>query len=262
MQSHLSIAICKNTKKKGDIKLSDLSPSESIAAKQGDVAKVVLMPGDPLRAKFVAEKYLQNPVCFNTIRNMLGYTGTYKGKRISVMGSGMGVPSICIYAFELFKFYDVDSIIRIGSAGGLGESIKPRDVIIAIGASTNSQYDIQYSFPGKLAPTASYPLLRLAVDAAERLKVNAEVGQVFTSDTFYNANPNAAAQFRDMGILAVEMETSGLYWTAMHLHKKALSILTVSDHIFTGESLSALERQESFGEMMEVALETAWASLE
>jgi purine-nucleoside phosphorylase len=242
--------------------MSDVSPSESIAAKYGDISKAVLMPGDPLRAKFVADKYLQNPVCFNTIRNMLGFTGTYKGKRISVMGSGMGVPSICIYAYELFKFYDVDSIIRIGSAGALNEGIKPRDVIIAMGASTNSNYDKQYSFPGQLAPTASYALLRSAAEAAARLGVNAQVGQVFTSDTFYNANQSAAIQCRDMGILAVEMETSGLYWTAMHLRKKALSILTVSDHVFTGESLTAMERQESFGEMMEVALETAWESLD
>jgi purine-nucleoside phosphorylase len=240
--------------------MSSTSPSESIAAKNGDVAKCVLMPGDPLRAKFLAEKYLQNPICFNTIRNMLGYTGTYNGKKISVMGSGMGVPSICIYAYELFKFLNVDSIIRIGSAGALSDEIKPRDVIIAMGASTNSNYDAQYSFPGKLAPTASYSLLKLAADAAEKLNIKASVGQVFTSDTFYNANSTAAAQFRDMGILAVEMETSGLYWTAMNLHKKALSILTVSDHIFTGESLTALERQESFAEMMEVALETAWQS--
>jgi purine-nucleoside phosphorylase len=242
--------------------MSSTSPSESIAAKIGDVAKCVLMPGDPLRAKFLAEKYLQNPICFNTIRNMLGYTGTYNGKKISVMGSGMGVPSMCLYAYELFKFLNVDSIIRIGSAGALSDEIKPRDVIIAMGASTNSNYDLQYSFPGKLAPTASYRLLKLAADAAEKLNIKASVGQVFTSDTFYNANSAAAAQFRDMGILAVEMETSGLYWTAMSLRKKALSILTVSDHIFTGESLAALERQESFAEMMEVALETAWQSVD
>ncbi|MDR1539427.1 MAG: purine-nucleoside phosphorylase [Clostridiales bacterium] len=238
-----------------------LAPSESNAAALGDIAKVVLMPGDPLRAKFVAENYLENPICFNEIRNMLGYTGTYKGKKVSVMGSGMGVPSICLYAFELYKYYDVDSIIRIGSAGGISDDVKLRDVIIAIGASSNSNYDIQYQFPGKLSATASYPLLKKAAEAAESLGVSAVVGQVFTSDHFYNANAGAAKQYRDMGLLAVEMETYGLYLTAMGLHKSALSILTVSDHIFTGEALSALDRQNSFREMMEVALQTAWDSI-
>ncbi len=236
-------------------------PSESNAANLGDVAKVVLMPGDPLRAKYVAETYLEDPVCFNTIRNMLGYTGTYKGKKISVMGSGMGVPSMCLYAYELYHFLGVDTILRIGSAGGVGEDIKVRDVLIALGASTNSDYDKQYRFPGQLAPTATFSLLRDAVEIAEQNRVNAVVGQVFTSDQFYNANPEANQKYRDMGILAVEMETAGLYWTAMHAHKQALSILTVSDHIFTGDSLPAIERQNSFNEMMEIALETAWRSL-
>lgn len=237
-------------------------PSESNAANPGDIAKAVLMPGDPLRAKYVAETYLENPFCFNTIRNMLGYTGLYKGKRISVMGSGMGVPSMCLYAYELYNFFDVDSIIRIGSAGGLAEDIRLRDVVIAMSASTNSNYAAQYEFPGILAPTASYPLLRGAVEAAEKRGVNAVVGQVFTSDQFYNANSAANRKYRDMGILAVEMETAGLYLTAAAAGKSALSILTISDHIFTGEGLPALERQESFNEMMEIALETAWQTLD
>ena len=237
-------------------------PSECNAANKGDIAKAVLMPGDPLRAKFVAEKYLENPVCFNSIRNMLGYTGTYKGKRISVMGSGMGVPSMGIYAYELYNFFDVDSILRIGSAGGIGDDVKLRDVVIAIGASTNSNYAMQYQFPGLLAPTASYSLLRSAVGICEKNGVNAVVGQVFTADQFYNANGTAGKQYKDMGILAVEMETAGLYWTAMASRKSALSILTISDHIFTGEGLSAADRQDSFHEMMEVAMETAWESLD
>lgn len=238
------------------------SPSASIVAEENDIAKVVLMPGDPLRAKYVAEHYLENPVCFNTIRNMLGYTGTYKGKKISVMGHGMGVPSVGIYSYELYNFFGVDTIIRIGSAGGIGDDVKVRDVVIAMGASTNSHFADQYKFPGQLCATADYGLLRDAVAAAERLGVRADVGQVFTADQFYNANSEAGQMYRKFGILALEMEAAGLYWTAQYLGKKALAILTISDHIFTGESLSAEDRQDSFHEMMEIALETAWKSLE
>ncbi|MEG1658688.1 MAG: purine-nucleoside phosphorylase [Oscillibacter sp.] len=238
------------------------TPSACNEAKPGDIAKVVLMPGDPLRAKFVAEQYLENPVCFNSVRGMLGYTGTYKGRRVSVMGHGMGVPSIGLYAYELYQFYDVDSIIRIGSAGGIGDDVHVRDVVLALGASTNSHYADQYRFPGQLAPTASWPLLRDAVAAAERLGVRTDVGQVFTADQFYNDNPDAGEAYRKFGILAVEMEVAGLYWTAQRAGKQALAILTISDHIFTGEALSALDREQSFREMMELALETAWKSLE
>lgn len=230
-------------------------------AENGDFAKTVLMPGDPLRAKYVAEHYLEDPKCFNTVRGMLGYTGLYKGKRISVMGHGMGVPSIGLYTYELYNFYDVDSIIRIGSAGGVGEDVRVRDVVIALGASTNSHFADQYGFPGLLAPTASWPLLRSAVDAAQKLGVRADVGQVFTADQFYNDNAAAGEMYRKFGILALEMETAGLYWTAQRAGKQALSILTISDHIFTGEALSPQERQDSFHEMMEVALETAWTAL-
>ena len=238
------------------------SPSASIAAEEGLIAKAVLMPGDPLRAKYVAEHYLEDPVCFNTVRNMLGYTGTYKGKKISVMGHGMGVPSVGIYSYELYQFFGVDTIIRIGSAGGIGDGVKLRDVVIALGASTNSHFADQYRFPGQLCATADYGLLKDAVAAAERLGVRADVGQVFTADQFYNDNPEAGEMYRKFGILALEMEAAGLYWTAQRLGKRALAILTISDHIFTGEALNAQERQDSFREMMEIALETAWNSLE
>ena len=238
------------------------SPSACIAADENLVAKAVLMPGDPLRAKYVAEHYLENPVCFNTVRNMLGYTGTYKGRKLSVMGHGMGVPSMGLYAYELYQFFGVETILRIGSAGGIGDDVKVRDVVLALGASTNSHFVDQYRFPGQLCATADYALLRDAAGAAERLGVRADVGQVFTADQFYNDNSEAAEMYRKFGILAVEMETAGLYWTAQRLGKRALSILTISDHIFTGEALSAEERQDSFHEMMEIALETAWNSLE
>ncbi len=236
-------------------------PSACNEAQVGDIAKVVLMPGDPLRAKYVAETYLENPVCFNAVRNMFGYTGTYKGKEISVMGSGMGVPSMGLYAYELYNYYNVEGIIRIGTAGGLSGRVKMRDVVIAMTASTNSNYIEQFDFPGTLAPSADFGMLRHAVEAAEKNKVNAVVGPVFTSDMFYNPDKNANAKYRDMGMLVVEMETAGLYATAAYTGKKALSVLSVSDMVFTGEGLSALERQESFSEMMEIALETAWETV-
>lgn len=222
------------------------------------IARVVLMPGDPLRAKFVAKNYLQDVECFNTVRNMLGYTGTYKGKKISVMGSGMGIPSMGLYAKELYDQFGVDAIIRIGSAGGLGEDIKVRDVLVAMTASSNSNYGAAFGIPGTFAPAADYPMLKYAVDAAEKLKVNVRVGSVFSSDFFYYPQPGLNEKLRSLGQMAVEMETAGLYWTAMSCGKRALSILSISDHIFTGEALSAKDRQDSFHEMMEISLETAW----
>ncbi len=233
------------------------SISQSISVEDGEIAKVVLLPGDPLRAKYVADHYLENPVCFNTVRNMLGYTGTYHGKKISVMGSGMGIPSMGIYATELYTQFGVEALIRIGSAGGITENVKVRDVVIAMAASTNSSYGAAYGLPGYFTPTADYGMLEESVKAARKLKVNIAVGQVYSSDFFYYPQPDINQKMRDLGILAVEMETAGLYWTAAACHKKALSILTVSDHLFTGESLSAIERQESFHDMMEIALETA-----
>lgn len=221
------------------------------------IAKVVLMPGDPLRAKFVAKNYMKDVECFNTVRNMLGYTGTYKGEKISVMGSGMGIPSMGLYAKELFDQFGVEAIIRIGSAGGLSENIKVRDVLVAMTASTNSNYGAAYGIPGVFAPCADYGMLRHAVDAAEKLKVSVKVGSVFSSDFFYYPQPDLNEKLRNLGQMAVEMETAGLYWTAMGCGKKALSILSISDHIFTGEALSAKDRQDSFHEMMEISLDTA-----
>ncbi len=232
-------------------------PSACNEAVPGEIAKVVLMPGDPLRAKFVAENYLDSPHLFNQIRNMYGYTGTYKGKPVSVMGSGMGIPSIALYASDLFEYYGVESIIRIGSAGGLADDIKLRDIVIAMSASTNSAFASQYDFPGTLAPTADYDLLSKAVRVGETMGSSIRVGSVFSSDTFTNARKDANERCRAMGMLAVEMETAGLYLLAAYHHKKALSILTISDHVFTFEGLSPEERQDSFHEMMEIALETA-----
>ncbi|HWT76688.1 MAG TPA: purine-nucleoside phosphorylase [Mobilitalea sp.] len=226
-------------------------------AKAGDIAKTVLMPGDPLRAKFIAETYLEDIVCINQVRNMLGFTGTYKGKKVSVMGGGMGMPSIGIYSYELFHFYDVDNIIRIGSAGGIAEDIKVRDIVIGMGASTNSNFATQYQLPGTFAPIADYGLLHKAVEAAERMNIKTVVGNVLSSDTFYDDNKDANALWRKMNILAVEMEAAALYMNAARAGKKALCILTVSDHVFTGESLSAEDRQLSFRDMMEIALEIA-----
>ncbi len=234
------------------------SPSACIELKEGThVAKCVLMPGDPLRAKYIAEHYLENPVLFNDVRNMLGYTGTYEGKEVSVMGSGMGVPSLTLYVHELFNFFGVESVIRVGSAGGLQEDVHVRDVVIAMTASTNSGCIRSYDLPGIPAPAADFNMLRTAVAAAEELGVRADVGSVYTSDYFYHPDKEVNQKAKDLGLLAVEMETAGLYMAAMANHKKALSILTISDHIFTGEALSAAERQDSFHEMMEIALKTA-----
>lgn len=232
-------------------------PTPHNEAKSGDIAKTVLMPGDPLRAKFIAETYLKDVVCFNKVRNMLGYTGTFRGKKVTVMGSGMGMPSIGIYSYELYHFYDVDNIIRIGSAGGIAENVKLRDIIIAMGASTNSNYAAQYKLPGTFAPIADFGLLRKAVEAAEKMNIKAVVGNVLSSDTFYDDNRDANSLWRKMNILGVEMEAAALYMNAARAGKKALCILTVSDHVFTGESLSAEDRQLTFRDMMEIALEIA-----
>lgn len=226
-------------------------------AKSGDIAKTVLMPGDPLRAKFIAETYLENVECFNKVRNMLGFTGYYKGKKVSVMGGGMGMPSIGIYSYELFNMYDVDNIIRIGSAGGIADHIKLRDIVIGMGASTNSNYAAQYKLPGTFAPLADYELLSKAVEAAKALNIKTVVGNILSSDTFYDDNKEANSLWKKMNILAVEMEAAALYMNAARAGKKALCILTISDHVFTGESLSAQDRQNTFRDMMEIALEIA-----
>ena len=232
-------------------------PTAHNSAKTGDFAKTVLMPGDPLRAKYIAETYLENPRQVNAVRNMFGYTGTYKGKEISVMGGGMGMPSIGIYSYELFNFYDVDQVIRIGSAGAFQDNIKLMDVVIGMGACTDSNYAYQYGLPGTFAPIADYELLNRAVETAKRQGTNVVVGNVLSSDVFYNAMSNVNDLWRDMGVLAVEMEAAALYMNAAKAGKKALCMLTISDHVYTGESLSAEDRQLGFGKMMEIALELA-----
>ena len=227
------------------------------AAEPGAIAKTVLMPGDPLRAKFVAETYLENPVCFNTVRNMLGFTGTYHGKPVSVMGSGMGMPSIGIYSYELFHFYNVDRIIRIGTAGGIADGVQLRDVVVGVGACTDSNYAAQFRLPGTFAPIASFRLAEKAVQAARRLGVPVRAGNVLSSDLFYGDDETSLETWKKMGVLAVEMESAALYMNAARAGKEALCLLTISDCPLRGEALSAEERQTSFTQMMEIALETA-----
>ena len=233
------------------------TPTPHNGAKLGEIAKTVLMPGDPLRAKFIAETFLEDVVQFNSIRNMLGYTGTYKGKRISVMGGGMGIPSIGIYTYELFNYYDVDNIIRIGTAGSLSNNVHLRDVVIGLGASTNSNYAAQYNLPGTFAPIADFDLVSAAVQVAKEKNINTIVGNILSSDTFYSADKTALDRWIHMGIIAVEMEAAALYMNAAEAGKKALCLLTISDCPLTGESLSAEDRQLSFTQMMEIALEIA-----
>ena len=223
-------------------------------AEAGDIAKVVLMPGDPLRAKYIAETYLTEVKCFNSVRNMLGFTGKYKGKELSVMGGGMGIPSISIYSYELYKFYDVDTIIRIGSAGALQEDNALKDIVMAQGACTDSRFAYQYELPGTFAPIADFSLLEKAVAEARALEIPFKVGNVVSSDIFYNAFPDVAKKWADMGALCLEMEAAALYMNAAKLKKKALAILSISDHIIKGTELSAEERQTGFSNMMEIAL--------
>lgn len=233
------------------------TPTPHNGAIEGDIAKTVLMPGDPLRAKFIADTYLQDVRCFNTVRNMLGYTGTYQGVPVSVMGGGMGMPSIGIYSYELFNFYGVESIIRVGSAGGIADEVKVRDVVAGMGACTNSNYAHQYQLPGTYAPIASFDLLERAVAAGRDQGVELKVGNVLSSDTFYDDNDQATVSWQKMGVLAVEMEATALYMNAARANKKALCLLTISDLPLKGESLSAEERQTSFTQMMEIALAVA-----
>jgi purine-nucleoside phosphorylase len=233
------------------------TPTPHNGAKLGEIAKTVLMPGDPLRAKFIAENFLEDVVQFNSVRNMLGYTGTYKGKRISVMGGGMGIPSIGIYSYELFNYYDVDNIIRIGTAGSVSEKLHLRDIVIGLGASTDSNYASQYNLPGTFAPIASFELAISAFEMAKENNINTVIGNILSSDIFYNADKTALERWKNMGILAVEMEAAALYMNAAEAGKNALCLLTISDCPFTGESLSAEERQLSFTEMMKIALEVA-----
>ena len=232
-------------------------PTPHITAKEGDFARTVLMPGDPLRAKYIAENFLTDAVLVNNVRGVNGYTGMYNGKRVSVMASGMGMPSMGIYSYELFKFYDVDNIIRIGTAGSLQPDLKIRDLAIAMGACTDSNYAAQYELPGTFAPIASFDLLRKAVDQAEKMdNVGYKVGNVASSDVFYSERPTMEA-WQKMGVLAVEMETAALYMNAARTGKNALTICTISDSLVTGEVTTSEERQTSFADMMKVALEIA-----
>ncbi|PTJ91325.1 purine-nucleoside phosphorylase [Staphylococcus simulans] len=221
------------------------------------IAKTVLMPGDPLRAKYIADNYLEDVVQFNEVRNMFGYTGTYKGKEVSVMGSGMGIPSIGIYSYELYNKFNVDTIIRIGSCGALQEDVNLYDIIIAQGASTNSNYVDQYNIPGHFAPLADFDLMVEAKNVADKVGATTHVGNILSSDTFYNADSTFNQQWQRMGILGIEMESAGLYLNATYAGKKALGIFTVSDHILRDEATTPEERQNSFTQMMEIALEIA-----
>ena len=232
-------------------------PTPHNSAQQGDIAKTVLMPGDPLRAKFIAENFLEDVKCFNTVRNMFGFTGTYKGKIVSVMGGGMGMPSIGIYSYELFKFYDVDRIIRIGTAGSIDDKVELKDVVVGMGACTNSNFASQYKLPGTFAPIASFDLVSKAVKSGEQQGIKTVVGNDLSSDTFYDADETALSKWKSMGVLAVEMEAAALYMNAAYLGKEALCLLTISDCPFKGLSLPAEERQVGFTDMMKIALEIA-----
>lgn len=227
------------------------------SAVRGDIAETILLPGDPLRAKFIAENFLEDPVQFNTVRNMFGYTGTYKGKKISVMGTGMGVPSIGIYSYELIHFYGVKNLIRVGSCGALQGNLKLYDVIIGMGASTNSSYAHQYGLPGTYSATASWDLIYKAVKVAEEKGIPVHVGNILTSDTFYSADTDSIAKWQSMNIMAVEMESFALYCNAAYAGVNALTILTVSDSIVNKEETTPEEREKSFTRMMEIALELA-----
>ena len=235
-------------------------PTPHNSASKGDFAKTVLMPGDPLRAKFIAEKFLENPVLVNNVRGVQGYTGSWKGARVSVQASGMGIPSIGIYAWELYTQYDVENIIRVGSAGGIADDLKLMDVVAALGACTDSNFAHQFGLKGTFAPTADWTLLKTAMDAAAARGVDMRAGNVLSSDNFYNDGSDSHDQWKKMGVLAVEMEAAGLYMTAARCGKRALCLCTISDHIYRPEELSPEQRQTSFNEMIEIALDTAKAA--
>ena len=231
-------------------------PTPHNSATKGDFAKTVLMPGDPLRAKFIADTFLENAKLVNNVRGVQGYTGTYKGVPVSVMASGMGMPSMGIYSYELFSEYGVENIIRIGSAGAINAKLKLKDVIAGQGSCTDSNFAHQYGLPGQFAPIADFSLLETAVSAARELGIEMPVGNLLSSDVFYDAS-HSTMQWAEMGVLAVEMESAALYMTAARLGKRALAICSISDSIVTGEALDAKERQTTFTAMMRIALETA-----
>ena len=231
-------------------------PTPHIEAKAGEFAETVLMPGDPLRAKFIAETFLEDAKLINNVRGVQGHTGLYKGKRVSVMASGMGMPSIGIYSYELFNFYDVKNIIRVGTAGVIRPDLKVRDIVIGQGACTNSQYGSQFGLPGSFAPICSFELLQKAVAAAQKIGITPVVGNLYSSDTFYD-DSQGLSKWQKMGVLAVEMEAAALYMNAARAGKNALAICTISDNPFTGEATTSEERQNNFTKMMEIALEIA-----
>lgn len=232
-------------------------PTPHINAMPEDFAKTVLMPGDPLRSRFVAENFLTDIRLVNNVRGVQGYTGNYLGKPVSVMASGMGMPSMGIYAYELFNFFGVENILRIGSAGSMQSHVQLRDVVLGQGACTNSRFAEQYGLAGTFAPLADFGLLQTAVEEAQKMGVQYHVGNLFSSDTFYSDNTTETAAWQKMGVLAVEMEAAALYMTAARAGKKALAICTISDSLVTGEKTTAEERQNSFTQMMEIALNTA-----
>lgn len=231
-------------------------PTPHIEAKAGDFAETVLMPGDPLRARFIAENFFTDAKLVNNVRGIQGYTGTYKGKRVSVMASGMGMPSMAIYSYELFNFYDVKNIIRVGTAGVIDPSLEVRDVVIGMGACTNSNYAAQFDLPGTYAPICSYDLMKKAVEAAQRLGIEPKIGNIYSSDAFYDDGAGLS-KWQKMGVLATEMEAAALYMNAARAGKNALTICTISDNPFTGEATTPEERQKTFTAMMEIALEIA-----
>lgn len=231
--------------------------SVHIGAKNGEIAKTVLLPGDPLRAKFIAEKYLEDAQCYNQVRGMYGYTGYYKGRRVSVQGTGMGLPSLSIYVNELIASYDVENLIRVGSAGGLQQDVKVRDIILAIGACTDSKIN-ELRFHGKdFAPTAGFKLLKNAYDAAVSKGIPVKVGNILSTDVFYNDDTEAWKLWAKFGVMAVEMESAELYTLAAKFKVNALSILTVSDSLVSGDETTSEERERTFTDMMEIALEIA-----
>jgi purine-nucleoside phosphorylase len=229
-------------------------PTPHIGAREGEIADRVIMAGDPLRAKFMAETFLENPVQYNAVRGMLGYTGTYKGKRVSVQGHGMGIPSIGIYTYELFNFYGVKRIIRTGSAGAYHPDRMIGDVVIGLGACTDSNYAAHYNLPGTYAPVADFQLARAAVEKAEAMGINYRVGNILSSDVFYGEDERWR-EWQKMGVLAVEMEAAALYMNAARSSNEALCICTISDSLVTGEASSAEQRQTAFTNMMEIAFE-------
>ena len=231
------------------------TPTPHNLAVKGQIAKTVLMPGDPLRAKFIAENFLDKAVLVNNVRGIEGYTGTVQGVPVTVMASGMGIPSMGIYSYELYNFYDVDNIIRVGSAGALDDDLRLLDIVVGMSAATDSNFAAKFAVPGTLAPTASFKLLRKAVESAEERGRNMHVGCILSSDNFYGDDDQAMAKWKKMGILAVEMEAAGLYLTAARAGKRALCICTISDHIFRKEELSPQDRERGFKDMIELALD-------